>query len=611
MAVSFNLSPIPKWYFADLAGLPLSGGKMYTRRNLVKTDDKTVYSDKDGLNPYTNPIIFDENGMAGPFYWAWDPNDPTETYYLIITDANDVQQFDIVNYFPPNITGGGGGGGTQVVSNLNYVTNNVFWHYTQTLNSAVNVTSETNLLLAPSNHAGFTNGDIRFIRSVAGSTDTITVADADFVIGANPLTGDVTPEVYFQYNCTAAVADAKVFSFPIDLHVKNLETQTMTGMVWAKSNGGNTNFRLYLNQFYGSGPGVSTPKRTLIGAFTATGTWAIYGSNTSFTVPSDVLATLGSCGDNATYLEFEPALGAVTNISFTKPKLYLGTVALFPELPSYDTVDMIVNSPRTGDIRTSINNFIPGWVNMNDGTIGSVSSLATSRANIDTFQLFSQIWNGISNTWAPMTDNAGVATARGGSAAADFAANRRLTLPRALGRVFAGTLNTEVTAAFTTNFAVNNQLTVASSASFYTGVPVVLTTTGTLPAPLALNTTYYAIFIDATHIALATSFTNAIAGTQITLTSNGAGVQTIQVTPYVLGQAIGSEDAILPAHTHTASSVMGQADTTGGAAVRPNFGYGTGANTQAGSTITIASSGVSPTGGNLQPTTYMNVFIKL
>jgi hypothetical protein len=81
---------------------------------------------------------------------------------------------------------------------------------------------------------------------------------------------------------------------------------------------------------------------------------------------------------------------------------------------------------------------------------------------------------------------------------------------------------------FTTAFATNSQLTVSGgTANYQTGVPVTLSTTGALPAPLNSSTTYYTIFIDSSHIELATSLANAQAGTFITLTSDGSGTQTI------------------------------------------------------------------------------------
>jgi microcystin-dependent protein len=53
-----------------------------------------------------------------------------------------------------------------------------------------------------------------------------------------------------------------------------------------------------------------------------------------------------------------------------------------------------------------------------DGTIGSATSGATIRANADCANLYAHLWNGLSNTDAPVTGG------RGASAAADFAANK-------------------------------------------------------------------------------------------------------------------------------------------------------------------------------------------
>ena len=65
---------------------------------------------------------------------------------------------------------------------------------------------------------------------------------------------------------------------------------------------------------------------------------------------------------------------------------------------------------------------------MNDGTSGSASSGATSRANADTQALFSLLWDNISNAWAPVSGG------RGATAAADFAANKTISLMKVLGR---------------------------------------------------------------------------------------------------------------------------------------------------------------------------------
>ena len=72
---------------------------------------------------------------------------------------------------------------------------------------------------------------------------------------------------------------------------------------------------------------------------------------------------------------------------------------------------------------------------------------------------------------------------------------------------------------------------------YMTGEKVRFTTTNTLPAPLAINTDYYVIRVDATHIQVALNLANAYAGTEIDLTTQGVGVHTVhlyssQVTCY-------------------------------------------------------------------------------
>lgn len=99
-----------------------------------------------------------------------------------------------------------------------------------------------------------------------------------------------------------------------------------------------------------------------------------------------------------------------------------------------------------------------GWVMMNDGSIGSATSGATTRANADTEALFTLLWNNVINTWAPVSGG------RGASAAADFAANKTLTLPLQLGRAIAisGTGATLTARALGENLgAETHQLTVA------------------------------------------------------------------------------------------------------------------------------------------------------
>ncbi len=84
-------------------------------------------------------------------------------------------------------------------------------------------------------------------------------------------------------------------------------------------------------------------------------------------------------------------------------------------------------------------------------------------------------------------------------------------------------------ATYATNFGTNNQLTLtgATITSSFTGTPVTVSSTMTLSSPLVAGTTYYAIFVDATHIELATTYANAFVPTPITLTGDGSGTQTV------------------------------------------------------------------------------------
>lgn len=94
-----------------------------------------------------------------------------------------------------------------------------------------------------------------------------------------------------------------------------------------------------------------------------------------------------------------------------------------------EVISLISNATPTGAVKGFRRTTAPtGWVKENGGTIGSASSGATTRANADTEALFTLLWTDFSNTILPIQDSSGVATTRGGSAAADFAANKRMPL---------------------------------------------------------------------------------------------------------------------------------------------------------------------------------------
>lgn len=76
---------------------------------------------------------------------------------------------------------------------------------------------------------------------------------------------------------------------------------------------------------------------------------------------------------------------------------------------------------QTGDfLWNPVSGVRSGWVRANGRTIGNVSSGGTERANADTEDLFTYLWNNFSDTICPVSGG------RGGSAAADFAASKRI-----------------------------------------------------------------------------------------------------------------------------------------------------------------------------------------
>jgi len=118
---------------------------------------------------------------------------------------------------------------------------------------------------------------------------------------------------------------------------------------------------------------------------------------------------------------------------------------------------LVVHGFTTGDGKeTWLSTLQAGWIWADGKTIGNASSNATNRANADTQALFYALWNDAAYNYTGTTatgaalqvrDSAGVAVAKGASAAADFAANRTIAVIDKRGRVSAGKDNMGGTAA--------------------------------------------------------------------------------------------------------------------------------------------------------------------
>lgn len=77
-----------------------------------------------------------------------------------------------------------------------------------------------------------------------------------------------------------------------------------------------------------------------------------------------------------------------------------------------------------GDVKSNFSTTAPtGYLPLAGGTIGNAASTGSVRANADTVQLFTLLWNNLADAQAP------VSSGRGANAAADYAANKTITLP--------------------------------------------------------------------------------------------------------------------------------------------------------------------------------------
>lgn len=446
MAITYTLAPEPIWTLINNEGTVAGGAFLYTYRSLNKIQPKPVFLDAGGTEPWTNPIVFDLNGTQGPFYWQVDSANLADTYYLEAYDSNNNLLWTLDNFFPSGAGGGGGGTVTTFLPLVNYIANNQFIEHIP-INAGP---LPTNLVIAPSNHKGFTPAlvnpivgtygvvgpDIRFVKNNTSATDNISFPL--FTLGTQVLNGDVTPVEYIRYQCTAPGSGElyKAFQFPITQKVNNLSNQSMTFTLWGAVTATPINVNIYLRQYYGSGTGAtveSASTRVLIGTCALTSSWTKF--NIPFSVANVSGNSIGTPGaqtdDDAVYIQIEMPLNSASDVLFTKPSLYLGTINPSQIFENYDQINSIDSTPRTGDIRTSLTSAAPqGWLLMSDGTLGNVGSGATAAVGGSyQFQLYKTIWDSVLDINAPV-----IPPGRGASAVADFLAGKQLSLPLSLGR---------------------------------------------------------------------------------------------------------------------------------------------------------------------------------
>lgn len=192
-----------------------------------------------------------------------------------------------------------------------------------------------------------------------------------------------------------------------------------------------------------NGSGVYATPNT----FAALATITASGFNQNFSdLASEITNSLAADGQTSMIGPIKAATGAAdtpsytfsadTNTGFYRADADQIGVAVGGVNVATFTSTGISNFWTTGDAKLTLKTVADvGWIMINDGTIGSASSGATTRAHEDVSDLYTLVWNGISDTYAPVTGG------RGANAAADFAANKPMAMPKALGRalIIAGT----------------------------------------------------------------------------------------------------------------------------------------------------------------------------
>jgi hypothetical protein len=267
----------------------------------------------------------------------------------------------------------------------------------------------------------------------ASGTGTLTLAAGQVAAQIQDFSGTLTGNRIIDYGGAVGfwlVRNNTVGAFSMTFRTNGLDGGAVVAQgsySIIRSNG--TNMAIAFTATSGTVTSVGTVAgETTGGPITSTGSIGL--ANTT--------VAAGSYGNATNYPTFTvDAKGRLTLAA----NVLLGTAAFrtagsavgnVPVLDALGLVPSINGGASVGDVKASVNPTpAPGWI-LGFGTIGSAASAATNRANADTVNLYTVLWNGWANTQAPVSGG------RGASAAADFAANKTIAVPDLRGMVIAG-----------------------------------------------------------------------------------------------------------------------------------------------------------------------------
>lgn len=173
------------------------------------------------------------------------------------------------------------------------------------------------------------------------------------------------------------------------------------------------------------------------------------GPDSTLIKPSDWNAEheLEATDDNVILGRISPGGGPIEELPLVREALDAGTMWTGAKIQAAITAAInALPQPTTIPVGATVgwySNTLPAgqrWLFCNGLTIGGASSGA-NHANATYNALFLFLWNNIAAAELPIFSPAGAPTIRGASAAVDWAANKRLSLPDECGRVGAGANN--------------------------------------------------------------------------------------------------------------------------------------------------------------------------
>lgn len=256
-----------------------------------------------------------------------------------------------------------------------------------------------------------------------------------------------------------------------------------------------------------------------------------------------------------------------------------------------------------------------GWVRMNEKTIGNVGSGATERANADTEAVFTFLWNNCSNAVAPVSGG------RGATAAADFAANKTITVPTMQGILAAGLDDMGGSAAnriqvsttiSTTN--LNTSATVASATGLSIGMKIVSANIPAGTTITAISGTTITLSGNASATASGTSARFSIFDDAQVVGAIGGAPTLTMLEAHLFPHNHGGETNTTGAHNHFAGDDTRSNSNTGANTVynaQPVFGGAFPTTTNGDHKHTIPSQGGGQPFGIIQPTRLGTWYMKL